>query len=136
MCGLWVRVEVDADGDVFVKCDDGESEPGDWSSVSECYRGENFSMSGGFIGFMGYNSMKVDDVTVKTWDSGTSDWATQLLDDFTVDANGYSADLLVHDAAGNLTYDGRYAFTYDAWNRMVAVTRAYRRSRLRCCAWF
>ena len=31
-----------------------------------------------------------------------------------------------HDAAGNLTYDGVYQYAYDAWNRMVKVTKAYR----------
>ena len=30
-----------------------------------------------------------------------------------------------HDAAGNMIYDGRYVYTYDAWNRMVTVTKAY-----------
>ncbi|MCG3179188.1 MAG: hypothetical protein BIFFINMI_01521 [Phycisphaerae bacterium] len=31
-----------------------------------------------------------------------------------------------HDASGNLTCDGLYKFTWDAWNRLVKVTRAYR----------
>ncbi len=34
--------------------------------------------------------------------------------------------LLKYDAAGNLEYDGRYKFTYDAWNRLVKVEHAYR----------
>ncbi len=33
---------------------------------------------------------------------------------------------IAHDAAGNLTYDGVHAFTYDAWNRVRTVTKAYR----------
>jgi len=41
------------------------------------------------------------------------------------DANGYASDRPTHDAAGNLTYDGRYACTFDAWNRLAAVARAY-----------
>ena len=32
------------------------------------------------------------------------------------------------DAAGNLTYDGRHKYTYDAWNRMCSVGQAYRDS--------
>jgi len=28
-------------------------------------------------------------------------------------------------AAGNLTYDGLYRYTYDSWNRLVKVERAY-----------
>jgi len=27
-----------------------------------------------------------------------------------------------------MTYDGEYTYVYDAWNRMVAVKRAYRNS--------
>ena len=32
------------------------------------------------------------------------------------------------DAAGNLTYDGRHEYTYDAWNRIRSVGQAYRDS--------
>ena len=32
---------------------------------------------------------------------------------------------LDHDAAGNMTFDGLHAFQYDAWNRLVSVSRAY-----------
>ncbi len=31
-----------------------------------------------------------------------------------------------HDAAGNLTYDGVHGYAYHAWNRLVAIHRAYR----------
>jgi len=33
---------------------------------------------------------------------------------------------VAHDAAGNMTFDGQHEFTYDAWNRLVKVHRAYR----------
>lgn len=32
---------------------------------------------------------------------------------------------LAPDAADNLTFDGRYEYAYDAWHRLVAVTRAW-----------
>ncbi|MBN1943120.1 MAG: hypothetical protein JW849_07480, partial [Phycisphaerae bacterium] len=41
------------------------------------------------------------------------------------DAGNYGEQALAHDAAGNLTYDGLYAYKYDAWNRLMTVTRAY-----------
>lgn len=31
-----------------------------------------------------------------------------------------------YDASGNLTYDGEFAYTYDAWNRLTQATKAYR----------
>ncbi len=31
-----------------------------------------------------------------------------------------------HDAAGNLTYDGLFHYSFDAWNRLVKATRAYK----------
>ena len=33
---------------------------------------------------------------------------------------------LPHDDAGNLTYDGTYQYTYDAWNRLIETHKAYR----------
>ena len=32
----------------------------------------------------------------------------------------------VHDAAGNLTFDGEKSYTFDAYNRLVKVQNAYR----------
>jgi RHS repeat-associated protein len=40
---------------------------------------------------------------------------------FTLDANGFAASQPLHDPAGNLTYDGRHTFTYDAWNCLTEV---------------
>ncbi|MEX0777348.1 MAG: RHS repeat-associated core domain-containing protein [Phycisphaeraceae bacterium] len=31
-----------------------------------------------------------------------------------------------YDANGNLTYDGTFKFTFDAWNRLIKVTKAWR----------
>jgi len=30
----------------------------------------------------------------------------------------------------NMTFDGQHAYTYDAWNRLVKVHRAYRDQRM------
>ncbi|MCC6581270.1 MAG: hypothetical protein IT440_12615 [Phycisphaeraceae bacterium] len=40
---------------------------------------------------------------------------------FTVDSTGHAPDNLTCDAAGNLTYDGLYAYSYDAWNRLCVA---------------
>jgi len=77
---------------------------------------------GGYIGFPS-SPASVDDLTIEA--NVDSNWVTQHVDEFTVDANGYAADKPTHDAAGNLTYDGRYACTFDAWNRLATVARAY-----------
>ena len=34
-------------------------------------------------------------------------------------------DKPAHDAGGNMTCDGLQAYTYDAWNRLTGVARAY-----------
>ena len=39
---------------------------------------------------------------------------------------GMAGDELEYDACGNLTYDGVFKYTYDAWNRQVQVIKAYR----------
>ncbi|MBS3735425.1 MAG: IS30 family transposase [Phycisphaerae bacterium] len=74
--------------------------------------------------------MFVDDLTVipdADADGSFTDETADIVEDFETDATGdYGADQLFHDAAGNLTYDGQYAYAYDAWNRLVAVNRAYR----------
>ena len=36
-------------------------------------------------------------------------------------ANGFAQSQPLHDDAGNLIYDGRRTFTYDAWNRLTEV---------------
>jgi len=47
-------------------------------------------------------------------------------EDFTVDGSGYAEQSPEHDDAGNLTYDGVFAYGYDAWNRLITVTKAYK----------
>ncbi len=38
----------------------------------------------------------------------------------------YTQETLTYDPAGNMTYDGMFKFSYDAWNRLVGVKRAWR----------
>ena len=33
-----------------------------------------------------------------------------------------------YDKAGNMVYDGVFKYSYDAWNRLVKATKAYRES--------
>ena len=69
---------------------------------------------------------RVDDLTIKYWDGAAETWNTLVVEDFEVNASGQAEDKLEHDAAGNLIYDGVQQLTYDAWNRLVIVKRAYR----------
>ncbi len=57
-------------------------------------------------------------------EADNSGWVTEFEEHFAV-SSGAVEDELMHDAAGNLTYDGRYHYRYDPWNRLVDVQRAY-----------
>ncbi|MBI1368968.1 MAG: hypothetical protein GC162_09980 [Planctomycetes bacterium] len=59
-------------------------------------------------------------------DANGSYETTEHIDAFAVDGSGYVDVSPTHDAAGNLTYDGAHVYTYDAWNRLVKATKAYR----------
>ncbi len=48
-----------------------------------------------------------------------------VLDDFELDGSGYANHALAHDAAGNLTCDGVFLYTYDPWSHLTQVHRAY-----------
>ncbi|RPI61042.1 MAG: hypothetical protein EHM48_06280, partial [Planctomycetaceae bacterium] len=63
------------------------------------------------------------------WDETASAWNTtpEVVENFTL-TSGVGRDTMVHDAAGNLTYDGLDKYYYDAWNRLARVSRAYRDS--------
>jgi len=47
-------------------------------------------------------------------------WEVVVEDDFDIES-GFAESQPLHDAAGNLTYDGVYHYVYDAWNRLVKV---------------
>ena len=123
---VWVRVEADGTN-VTVKAAQQTNEPSDWSAVATCFTSANFDLDGGRLGFTVGTWIYVDDVTVETdRDANGSYETTEAVEGFEMDANGYAQETLTHDAAGNLTYDGVYQFAYDAWNRLVKVTKAYR----------
>jgi RHS repeat-associated protein len=79
------------------------------------------------IGFAGGGyATSVDDITVKRdQDENGSYETTEHVEHFALGSDGRSSYTLSTDAAGNLTYDGIYQFSYDAWNRMVKVTNAW-----------
>ena len=81
------------------------------------------NVDAGMLGFAGSDA-SVDDLTLRAWNG--SAWADELVETFTADSLGLTYDTLAHDAAGNLTYDGCFRFTFDAFNRMVKVQRAWR----------
>jgi RHS repeat-associated protein len=92
----------------------------------------DFDMRGGMIGFVeaaeaGDGAVYIDEVTLKTdrdRDTMNSFETTELEETF--DTNGVDGEVLIsvtYDAAGNLTYDGRLRYVYDADNRLVEVRR-------------
>ena len=121
---LWVRITNDATT-VTVKC--ATTEAG-LTSATACYTSTDFDTSGGgMIGFASARAVNsVDDLTVKAdRDANGSYEVTEHKDGFTLDGSGYDDSEPTHDAAGNLTWDGIFSYTYDAWNRLVTTTKAY-----------
>jgi len=124
---LWVRAYVEGDN-VIVKClknDVGTPSEATWDcSTLIVYNSNQFTLDGGFLGFGTGGEVYIDQLTVEGWDGNS--WETEGFDDFEIVNTSYAGERLPHDAAGNLTYDGNYRFTYDAWNRLVKVERAFR----------
>ncbi|MCC6680525.1 MAG: hypothetical protein IT445_06440 [Phycisphaeraceae bacterium] len=133
---LWVRVTSDG-ATVKVQANEGSTEP-IWGDLSQSpddlvYESTDFDFTtsgggGGQIGFKSGQNLDslVDNLTVKTdRDSNGSYETTDLIETFTT-SSGYAEETPTYDAAGNLTYDGVFSYVYDAWNRLVKVTKAYR----------
>jgi RHS repeat-associated protein len=74
---------------------------------------------------IGFDTGPVDDVTLKVFSNCQGTNVTQFVDRFTLDGSNYVNETPTYDAAGNLTYDGKQQYTYDAWNRLTKVGRAY-----------
>jgi len=119
---LWVRVTCDGDN---VSVREATTEAG-LAAASDCFTSSNFPMSGGFLGFGGGYESFVDNLTVEYHDG--SNWQTALFEGFEYYWNYYDSvkEKPTHDAAGNLAYDGLFSYTYDAWNRLAKVQKAYR----------
>ena len=64
-----------------------------------------------------------------------NNWVTEMVEDFAINAAGQARQKLIHDRAGNMTYDGLHKYVYDAWpsalrlrleeNRLAKVRRAW-----------
>jgi len=79
------------------------------------------TITGGHLGFHYGCGERIDDVTIRSDpDNNNSFSAIELIEQFNTDPVE-----MRHDAAGNLTFDGNFAYTYDAWNRQIQVKRAY-----------
>ncbi len=122
---VWAQVYWDGNNITVKEIQNNSSEPtdNDWSNASVALTTSSFRNDGGYIGFNRGSGMKIDKLTVKQKVNGN--WVTELRDDFTI-ASGFGQETLTYDPAGNMTYDGMFKFSYDAWNRMVGVKRAWR----------
>gem|GEM_PF-2528013 len=132
---IWVRVKTEPDGSgldkITVQYDQSTTPSGTWTTV---YEHSGLDIDPGRIGFnrhfWGYGD--IDDLTLKAYRDTTGNgqldtWVTEFEEDFET-TNGYIDVEPEYDAAGNMTYDGRYAYEYDAWNHLVTSKRAYRDS--------
>jgi RHS repeat-associated protein len=71
----------------------------------------------------------IDNLTIKSWNTSTSAFdITEHVDEFTTNGSNYAEEAIDYDRNGNLIYDGVQKYSYDAWNRMVAIAHAYRSS--------
>ncbi|MBI1337048.1 MAG: hypothetical protein GC164_08810 [Phycisphaera sp.] len=129
---LWVRITYDGTT-VTAKAQKQTSEPSDgsWSTATTYLSSTAYSgaSGGGRIGFQSvYAYPLADNLTLKTdRDENGSYETTEHADGFTTwHWTGNAPDKRDTDAAGNLTYDGHLSFTYDAWNRLLTVSKAYK----------
>ena len=129
---LWYRVSFDG-GEVIVRALDaaGVADPPtepQWSAADVCFRADADRYArtdGGSLGFTGGYAY-IDDMTVEGWDADANDWLVQAVETFNIDANGHAGHQPAHDEAGSMVYDGQYQYTFDAWNRLAKVERAWR----------
>ena len=125
---LWYRVISDGNETLTVKVIKSASAPSqnDWDDANVCFYNDSgdFPLDGGYLGFTS-GWAYIDDLTIEGWDASASDWKTEMVEDFNVTGD-YAQRRPAYDAAGNLVYDGLHKFTYDAWNRLAKVERAWR----------
>ncbi|WP_432800191.1 hypothetical protein [Poriferisphaera sp. WC338] len=95
-----------------------------------CFQANLASNGGGQIGWLSRDaSAYADDLLIRTDSDGNGSFETvEHFDDFEVGMDGYADNTMEYDPAGNMTFDGVYTYTYDAWNRMISVKKAYRDS--------
>ncbi|MEM1109973.1 MAG: RHS repeat-associated core domain-containing protein, partial [Planctomycetota bacterium] len=125
---LWVRVESDGTTVTVKAAIDNNGEPSEatWSGTGVSYQSPNFILTGGQVGFRAtYGTAYVRSLKLETDHAADGSWTTEYDGDLN-QPTGYATQVYEHDAAGNLTYDGTFAYGYDAWNRLTTVTNAYR----------
>ena len=126
---LWFRVVCDpeAASNAYITVYQATTQLG-LDTAYACYVSADATLpiNGGLIGFAGgWYKTYINKLTIRSDSDNNGTFETvEMYEDFTVDANGYAEDQPRYDAAGNMTYDGNYSYTYDGWNRMVQVTRA------------
>ena len=98
-----------------------------WSGATLAWQTTSWVGGGGRIGFLsGSYTMYVDDLTVETDHDLDGVWTTEHVETFELNASDQIEEDLEYDAAGNLTFDGVFRYTYDAFNRLVKAEKAYR----------
>ncbi|MEM1109806.1 MAG: RHS repeat-associated core domain-containing protein, partial [Planctomycetota bacterium] len=125
---LWVRVESDGTTVTVKAAIDNNGAPSEaiWSGTGVSYESPNFILTGGKVGFRAaYGTAYVRTFKLETDHDANGSWTTEY-DGNLNQPTGYATQVYEHDAAGNLTYDGTFAYGYDAWNRLATVTNAYR----------
>ena len=125
---LWFRVESDGTT-LTARSIKQANAPGEaqWAATSPGLTTSSLDLTGGRLGLKNISWWALlDNLTLESDHDGDEQWTVEHVEHFTADANGFVTDTLEHDAAGNLTYDGTFHYTYDAWNRQVTVTKAYR----------
>ncbi len=126
---LWFRVTSDGTT-LTAKSLKQSTAPSDtqWSAASAGYTSTGFALDGGRIGLQKLtNWPALDNLKIETdRDANGSYETTELIERFTLDADDMAQETPEYDAAGNLTYDGVFQYSYDAWNRQTRITKAYR----------
>ncbi|MEM9753205.1 MAG: hypothetical protein AAF916_07440 [Planctomycetota bacterium] len=127
---LWARIEADGTGVVTLKTivdNTGAPSEANWSATGVAFESSTFPMSGGLVGFAARRGFAtIHEVVFATDHNDDGTWVTEAHIDRSTLVNGYQTVTYEHDEAGNLTFDGAFAYAYDAWNRVVTVNKAHR----------
>ena len=115
---LWYRVTCDGT-DVRVRV---ATTQAGLDTAFTSYRGSfEGKLTGGFIGFRNGQVEYIDNVSIRTDTDNDGVYETEeMIEQFNTDPVE-----MRYDAAGNLTFDGNYAYTSDAWGRQVEVKHAF-----------
>ena len=81
-------------------------------------------------GYIFIDQLQVENLTDHDDNPSTADeYVTDYVDNFTINGDEQRPQGIEYDLAGNMIYDGTYKYTYDAWNRMTKIQRAYKIDR-------